>query len=187
MRIFCDVGHLRHDSGAVADDDTREVDLNVAIGFKLFRELQSRGYVAVLGRGGTLQERCTEANDSKADAFVSIHCNDYDDENPEGIEVWTSPGETEADKLATAIFMQLTQLPGHYYRTDYCDGDPDKESPFYVLQHTDMPAVLIECEFLSNPRQRAWLQHPMGQHAIAVAIADGVDTWAVSHNQPLEG
>lgn len=49
-----------------------------------------------------------------------------------------------------------------------------KSSNFYVLRKTRMPAVLVECEFLSNPKTRKFLREPENQLGLARAIAKGV-------------
>jgi N-acetylmuramoyl-L-alanine amidase len=63
-------------------------------------------------------------------------------------------------------------------RADFSDGDPDTEAPFYVLKNTRRPAVLIECGFLSNDADRAFLRDPENQTDIAAVIAAGIDCWA---------
>ncbi len=50
-----------------------------------------------------------------------------------------------------------------------------KEVNFAVLRLTDMPAVLVECEFISNPKQLRFLRNRKNREALARAIADGVD------------
>jgi N-acetylmuramoyl-L-alanine amidase len=61
----------------------------------------------------------------------------------------------------------LNRFPGHTDRGV-------KLSNFYVLRHTKMPAILIECEFISNPEMRKFLHEPENQFAIANAIAGGI-------------
>lgn len=54
------------------------------------------------------------------------------------------PGHTESDKLATCLYKTAQRhLPGHRLRTDYSDGDPDFEEPFYILKHTYCAAALL--------------------------------------------
>jgi N-acetylmuramoyl-L-alanine amidase len=70
----------------------------------------------------------------------------------------------------TANFIQdslLSQFPDHLDRGV-------KKAGFYVLKHTNMPAVLIECEFLSNPNHRRFLKEPENQLALAGAIKTGI-------------
>jgi len=65
--------------------------------------------------------------------------------NASGWEIYTSKGNTKADKLATCIYNAAkNNLKGKKLRTDFSDGDADKEADFYVLTHTKCPAVLTE-------------------------------------------
>ena len=114
-------------------------------------------------------------NFSYADTFVSIHCNSAVSEEANGFEVWTSPGQTAGDDLATCIYQQIMdQFPDRLGRSDYSDGDADKEARFYVLVHTDAPACLVEMAFISNDEEAALLADPDWQDTYARAIARGV-------------
>lgn len=99
-----------------------------------------------------LAERCKRANrwhDVNGESIVvSIHANAG---GGTGFEVYTSPGETKADEIATALIDQLQQdFPEIKMRKDLADGDPDKEANFYILKHTKAPAILAENLFMDN-------------------------------------
>lgn len=99
-----------------------------------------------------LAERCKRANrwnDVNGESIVvSIHANAG---GGTGFEVYTSPGETKADEIATALIEQLQQdFPEIKMRKDLADGDPDKEANFYILNHTKAPAILAENLFMDN-------------------------------------
>jgi N-acetylmuramoyl-L-alanine amidase len=81
--------------------------------------------------------------------YVSIHVNAASSDgkwhNATGWEIYTSVGKTKADNLATCIYNAAKQtLKNKKVRTDFSDGDPDKEAHLYVLKHTTCPAVLTE-------------------------------------------
>lgn len=126
-----------------------------------------------------LSYRTTLANDWGADVFVSIHCNSAVNPSAEGYEVWTSPGDTEGDALATYIYKQIAaEFPDRTGRADYSDGDPDKESRFYVLVHTDAPACLVEMAFISNAEEAVLLSDAAWQERYARAIDKGISDYA---------
>lgn len=57
-------------------------------------------------------------------------------------------------------------LPGQKIRKDMSDGDPDFESPFYILQNTVCPAVLTENLFMDNQEDCKFLLFAAGKRAI---------------------
>lgn len=134
---------------------------------KLTRETDS--YVS-------LDDRVKIANSLNADVFLSFHCNAAEDTRAEGFEVWTSLGTTAADILADELFFELkSAMPDHKARVNFDDGDTDKESNFYVLRNTKMPAVLIEFEFISNNEQAWFLINESNQSKLAKAVAEAVE------------
>ena len=81
--------------------------------------------------------------------YISIHVNASSSDgkwhNATGWEAYTSTGVTAADKLASCLYNAAkNNLDGKKIRTDYSDKDPDLESDFYVLKHTNCPAVLTD-------------------------------------------
>ena len=101
----------------------------------------------------SLEERCKRANlwydrCNGNCIVVSIHANAG---GGTGFEVYTSPGQTKADPIATKLIGQLQQdFPEIKMRKDVADGDPDKEAGFYILKHTKAPAILAENLFMDN-------------------------------------
>lgn len=102
-----------------------------------------------------LDERCKRANlwydRCKGNCvFISIHANAG---GGTGFEVYTTPGQTQADPIATKLIERLQQdFPEIKMRKDMSDGDPDKEAGFYVLKHTKAPAILVENLFMDNEK-----------------------------------
>ena len=101
----------------------------------------------------SLEERCKRANlwydrCNGNCVVVSIHANAG---GGTGFEVYTSPGQTKADPIATKLIEQLQQdFSEIKMRKDVADGDPDKEAGFYILKHTKAPAILAENLFMDN-------------------------------------
>ena len=101
-----------------------------------------------------LSERCRRVNNicrmhGKDNCIlISIHANAG---GGTGFEVFTSPGNTKADEYATIMLDSLKySFPKEKIRTDYSDGDADKEARFYMLQKSQCPAILTENLFMDN-------------------------------------
>ena len=191
MRVVIDPGHAGRnvDPGAVnAAMGLQEADIALMISRLVENYLLKVGYEVKLTRTeweqaetDDLSYRTALANGWAADIFISLHCNSAANQSAEGYEVWTSPGNTLGDKLATCIYGQIAaEFPDRAGRTDYSDGDPDKESRFYVLLHTDAPACLVEMAFISNDAEAALLANAAWQDRYARAIARGVTDYFVA-------
>ena len=185
MRIVIDPGHAGRnvDPGAVNQSTgLQEADVALFVSKLVETQLLAAGHTVKLTRTeweqaetDDLDYRTSLSNDWGADLFVSIHCNSAVSPNAAGYEVWTSPGDTEGDALATCIYAQIAiEFPDRTGRADYSDGDPDKESRFYVLVHTNAPACLVEMAFISNDEEAALLSDVAWQTRYARAIARGV-------------
>ena len=191
MKVVIDPGHAGRniDPGAVnGSTGLQEADVALVISRQVASYLLNVGYEVKLTRTEWEQEetddlsyRTALANDWGADIFISLHCNSAANQSAEGYEVWTSPGNTLGDKLATCIYGQIAaEFPDRAGRTDYSDGDPDKESRFYVLVHTDAPACLVEMAFISNDAEAALLADAEWKDRYARAIARGVTDYFVA-------
>lgn len=83
--------------------------------------------------------------------YVSIHANGFSKESANGWSVYTSKGETKSDIVASVLAEKAQkEFPDEYMRKDTRDGDADKESNFWVLRKTAMPAILSENFFMTN-------------------------------------
>lgn len=132
----------------------------------------------------SLRGRVSYANSvySKQDCiYVSLHCNAFPPkESAKGLEIFTSPGKTPADKLASCIGTRFqNKLNNINYRFDYSDGDLDKEAYFYELTHTAMPAVLIEYGFMTNLEEAKKLLSSEYQKNLAYVTALGIKDYLI--------
>lgn len=189
MKIVIDPGHGVPDGGAAGPQGTHEADINLSAAVALSKELCRRGHIASLtrsgprrifadNRGADLSARPAFANRIGADCFVSLHCNGAANGAASGFEIYTLPGQDHSDALATEIFRAWDGVfKAQRKRTDYSDGDPDKEANLRVLRECRVPAVLVEMAFISNPQEEIFLRDK-GNHAkMAAAMADGIEMW----------
>ena len=111
--------------------------------------------------------------------YVSIHVNaaaaDGKWHNATGWEIYTTPGKTKSDDLATCIFNAAKyNLKDKKMRVDLSDGDPDKEANLYVLKHTLCPAVLTENFFQDNKSDVDYLLSDRGFQEIVRLHVEGI-------------
>lgn len=176
MKIFIDPGHGGNDNGAVWKDKLgyiEEDDTNLSIAHFLNYELRLLQYKTKMSRVRdefvSLTKRVDMANGWKANAFVSIHCDAFHNTTISGMSVYHFPNSP--NMLAHSVMDQMRlNFPNHIIRGV-------KEANFAVLRLTKMKAVLIECEFLSNPNMRRFLKEPGNQVDLAKAIATGIDKY----------
>lgn len=184
MKFCGDAGHGGLDSGAVSKSGIKESVLALARTQEIARILRGMRQQVWLTRSDdrTLkpESRLARANGVKCDVGFSIHYNDSDSGAGSGLEIWTSKGDTLADPVASCICASIaSRLPDYPLRTDYLDGDPDKEraanqKDLYMLRGTKAPWVLIECGFMCNPGDLAMAQDPAFNRRLCEAIALGL-------------
>lgn len=174
MRVFLNPGHApggEPDPGAVNDaTGLRECDVALAVGKSAESYLNAAGVETALIQSDSLEEICEAANSSDADIFVSIHCNAADAEEANGTETWACAGSYRGSMLADCIQNQLVDA------LDTTDRGVKIATPgvngMYVLTNTDMPAVLVELAFISNPSDEEILAD--NQDDLARAVARGI-------------
>lgn len=174
MKICIDPGHGGIDPGAIGKDPftLNEKDVTLSISLFLKKEFEEKGHTVLLTRDKdvavSLADRAKTANRNDADIFISIHCNSAGKKEAEGIETWIFTDSNAGKKLAEPVQKSLVNtFPTHKNRGI-------KEANFQVLRETNMPAILVECEFISNPTQLQFLSDKENQEKIATAIASAI-------------
>ncbi|PIC73291.1 N-acetylmuramoyl-L-alanine amidase [Sporosarcina sp. P17b] len=176
--IILDAGHGPDTPGKrTPDGKLREYHFNSAVaalvGGLLTKEGLTVKYTHDSSRDVPLNERATSANQMKADAFISIHANAFGNgwHTAQGIETYIYPQASKSSAtLASVVQKSLISA---------CQR-PDrgvKKANFAVLRDTNMPAILVECGFMSNQTEATLLQSKAYQHQCARAIAFGVLCW----------
>lgn len=120
----------------------------------------------------SLSERVKRANEISKENngkvyVLSVHANAG---GGTGWEVYTSPGETKADAIATVFAEEAQRVfvpDGWRMRFDYADGDPDKEAAFYILKHTSCPAIVTENFFMDTEKDCRFIMSDDGREQIA--------------------
>lgn len=169
MKFAIDPGHGGSDPGADGPNGLSEAPVVLSIAKLIFTALENFGQLALLTREGDyfveLSERCNIANEWAADYFLSIHCNS-DGEEAVGIETLFA---SQAG-LDLALPIQDALIT----RTGDRDRGVKERNDLYVLNGTQMPAVLVETGFISNPQTEAKLATNDYQFVLAAAIMEGL-------------
>ena len=167
-KVVIDPGHGGSDYGAIREG-INEKDITLDMSQRVASILKSKGYKVSLTRADDsylgLQERCDYTEVENPELFVSIHVNSPVATEPSGLE--THYYHENSINLAEIIQKHLVK------EIDSKDRGILK-SKFYVINHTDVPAVLVETGFLSNADERAELITDKRKQATAKAIAEGI-------------
>ena len=151
------------------------------MGYKVFIDVEEDDLS--LSQSKELITRCKIVNELvkqyKNCIYVSIHVNASGSDGKwhegTGWEVFTSVGKTKSDELATCLYNAAKiNLRDVKMRTDFSDGDPDKEAHLYVLKHTNCPAVLTENLFQDNKKDVDYLLSDEGFHEIVRLHVEGI-------------
>uniref|UniRef100_A0A7C5V3L3 AMIN domain-containing protein n=1 Tax=Caldicellulosiruptor owensensis TaxID=55205 RepID=A0A7C5V3L3_9FIRM len=192
LKIFIDPGHGGSDPGAIYTKmvDGKKVtynekDFNLDISLRLKEKLKNRGYEVYMSREKDefvdLYDRTKMANSLNADLFISIHNNAIDNSSVRGTMVLYKekkqngiiPDKQFAQIVLDSIVKQVnTQNKGIVERPN-----------LVVLRTSNMPAVLVEVAFGTNPQDLDLLLSDSFKDAVAKAIADAVEYINTNYNK----
>lgn len=199
MKILLDNGHGNNTPGKRSPDGLfREYAYTREIAALVASKLRREGYdaellvpelydIKLLERVHRVNVKCQTYGASNV-LLVSIHCNAAGSGkewmNGRGWEAWTSAGQTEGDKLAECLYESAleTFAPGTKIRSDWGDGDYDKENQFTILSKTLCPAVLTENFFMDNKDDVDYLLSDEGKEAIVKCHVEGIKKYINNRN-----
>ncbi len=185
ITVIIDAGHGGLDGGASTDDGVLEKHLNLAVAKKLQALLSCADVNVVMTRESDIMLASEDSAHKKRDdlnarlhmadsyenvVFVSIHMNKFPVAKYSGLQVYYSKNNAGGAQLAgiiqgkTAEFLQKNNT-----RTPKAADDS-----IYILHHIKVPAVLVECGFLSNPEEAALLGTEAYQNKLAAVICASV-------------
>lgn len=167
-KVVLDPGHGGSDYGAIREG-INEKDITLDVSQRVALILKSKGYKVAMTRTDdtyvSLEDRVEFSENEAPEIFVSIHVNSAVATEPKGIE--THYYHDYSIQLANTIHRQMAKA------IDTKDRGLFK-SKFYVINHTTVPAVLLEIGFLSNADERAELVTDLRKQKTAKAIAEGI-------------
>ena len=226
--IAIDAGHGGDDPGASGPNRVREKDVVLAIARHLKKMVDKEpGMRAVMIRDGDyfigLKKRMEKARDYRADLFVSIHADAFNDPRARGSSVYVLSRDgasseqarllaekenasdliggvslDDKDGLLASVLLDLSQtatleassqvaqrvLKG-IKKVNKLHKRKVEKAGFKVLKAPDVPSILVETAFISNPGEERKLKSSRHQRAMASAIMEGVRGYF--HKSPPPG
>lgn len=186
--IVIDAGHGGEDGGATGISKTTEKDINLAIALKLQKLLEASGFRVVMTRStdisvcddgldtvrqrkvSDLHNRLKLIQEQGNCIFVSIHQNFFTSSRYSGAQMFYSTKNTDSKELAELIKNRVVSL----LQPDNARETKPATSSIYLLWHTEVPSVMVECGFLSNESEEKKLNDKAYQQQMAFAIYNGL-------------
>jgi N-acetylmuramoyl-L-alanine amidase len=151
-----------------------KADLFVSIHADAFKSSDARGSsVWVLSPRGATNEaaRWLADRENRADLVGGVSLDDKDD-TLAAVLLDLSQGATmgASNAVAEQVLTALRKLgPTHRGYVERAN--------FVVLRSPDVPSILVETAFITNPNEEAKLKNPAHREKLASAILDGVDDY----------
>lgn len=187
--IVVDCGHGENDPGKIGVNGALEKDINLTIGKLVEERLKKAGYEVVMTRTEDkilapedntnrktqdMKARVAFINEAKPVIAVSVHQNSYHEPDVSGAQVFYYSHSTEGE--AAAKIMQEAFLSVDPENTRQAKANDS----YYILKRTEVPTIIVECGFLSNPEEAELLADEEYQKKIADAITAGAEKYLES-------
>ncbi len=187
--VILDAGHGAPDYGTQSASGTTEQELNLQITLKLQQVLEQSGVKVILTRNdengiyevdkdsirakkiSDMKNRVYIGNSSDADIYLSIHMNYYTESQYNGWQTFYQSSSVNSKKLATLIQESLNE-----------NIEQNKRIPMaikgaYIMDKVTIPAVIVECGFLSNKGDEEKLKTDSYQSSLAWGIYVGIQKY----------
>ncbi len=186
--IIIDAGHGGFDGGASAADGTVEKDINLCISQKVSSLLRFYGCNVIMTRNsdtGTeddesaaivkrkksdLSNRLQLMKDNSDAIYVSIHLNKFTTSAANGAQVFYTKNYAEAYDLANCVQSSIKTL----IQPENTRVVKQGTNSTYLLKNAAVPAIIVECGFLSNNAELEKLKNDDYQSQMAFAIVSGI-------------
>ena len=185
--IVIDVGHGGGDPGKVAVYGKDEKYLNLEVALKLKDLLEKSGAKVIMTREddsglylnetdnmmwqkqGDMIKRRQIIQNSSGDMMISIHMNSYPDTSIFGAQTFYLKNDEESHKLGKLIQEELVEVSFKFNKREAkCN------STYYILKENNMPSVVVECGFISNPEEEKMLNDSGYQEKLSWAMLKAI-------------
>ena len=178
--VVIDAGHGGFDLGGIPGQRVPEKTMALDVAQRLAKRLRQNGYRVVMTRDSDvfvpLGERVRIANAYRDAVFVCVHFNSATRAGANGIETYYYSNGSA--RLAASIHR-------HVIGDTTTDNRGIRRRGYFVLRRTSIPAVLVECGFLTNPFEAQLALQSSYREKLADSIADGVMGKSTPPNRPV--
>ena len=180
--IIVDAGHGGADGGSVGFSGTTERVINLEYAKTLKKYLENYGFKVVLTRENLdglaspnsenikkddMLKRKEIIEKNNADLVISLHMNSFPLDSCRGAQVFYNPNSEISKSLATSIqSIFINNLPEARKNADVGD--------YYMLNCTNVPSVIVECGFISNPEEEKLLLTEEYREKVCYSILCGI-------------
>ncbi len=196
--IILDAGHGGEDGGAIGVDGIIEKDINLSITLKVRDYLKVSGYKVIMTREtdtaiyddtaeglknkkrSDLHNRAKMINDNSCEGniFVSIHQNKFPDSKYFGTQIFYSKNDSKSQTLASGIKDSVVGL----IQPDNTREIKPADKRIFLLNKAEIPAVVVECGFLSNKEEASKLIKDDYQSQMAFCIYCGIINYYLNNS-----
>lgn len=196
--VVFDPGHGGYDKGGRSAYGY-EKDYTLDLVNRTRRILEKRDIKVVQSRlsdfFATLAERPAMTKNYESPIFISVHFNSAEwRPSAQGIEVYAIPPlgcpttgkspdaildrrESDGAEVEPASFVLADTLHHTLLGKTGSFDRGVKRARYAVLRHCKVPAVLVECGFLTNPVEARRIHDPAWREKFAEALADGIEAY----------
>ncbi len=185
--IIIDPGHGGMDGGATANG-LIEKDINLAISLNLKDLLSIQGFRVIMTREddrslhddgltqiarqkrSDMYHRLDVMKQNPKAIFISIHQNKFEQSSSRGAQIFYSQNLPDSQKLADSIQASFQTL----LQPDNKREIKAAQNNLFLLYEAQIPAVMVECGFISNPEEAANLSSQEYQKQVAFAVSQGL-------------
>ncbi len=174
VTVVVDAGHGGSDSGARG---ARSLEKNHALDIsrRLRNDLERRGATVLMTRDGdyfpSLSDRTNFANSRGADIFISVHIDSFRSTSTGTTTFFTGANSLPLAREVHAELVRATGRPNRGVR----------QRRLFVTRNTQMPSILTETAFISNPKEEALLMNPNWRERVAKGMAQGLSNYVVRY------
>ena len=193
ITVLLDAGHGGKDPGARNDQGLMEKDLALQIALEIKKQSSVYNINIVMTREEdiypALKDRSEMAKTYKADLIVSIHVAAAENsqsaetnaKNQTGFEIFVTNRNQETVEKSRHLGNEIIQHLSNIYSVG--NIKQRKESGIWILDAATCPAVLIECGYITNAKDVAFITQTNNQVAIAKSILEGIVSYKNAVNK----